>query len=48
MNVERLATGCLLDRDGNTLRCPTSGGVNLMRGMHGIDEDDRFIHAHGV
>ena len=28
MNVERLATGCLLDRDRNTLRCPTSGGVD--------------------
>ena len=33
MNVERLATGCLFDRNRNTLRCPTSGGVDLMRGM---------------
>ena len=29
MNVERLATGGLFDRDRNTLRCPASGGVDL-------------------
>jgi hypothetical protein len=45
MNVEGLVTSCLLDGDCNALRCPTSGGVDLMGGVHGIDEHDRFIRA---
>ena len=48
INIERLAAGCLFDRDRNTLRCPTSRGVHLMYRVHGIDEHNRFIQAHRV